>query len=76
MFLKCGTLNGSIIGRWRRVLFEWEEFKEAFLGKYFLFDRREVKVEEFINLMQGNMSVDKYTFEVLNVIYICFISCV
>ena len=56
--------------------FEWEEFKEACLGKYFPRDRREVKVEEFINLKQGNMSVEKYSFQVLNVIYICLISCV
>ena len=36
---------------------EWEELKEYFLGKYFPRERREVKVEEFINLKQGNMSV-------------------
>ena len=29
---------------------EWEEFKEAFLGKYFPRERREVNVHEFINL--------------------------
>ena len=29
---------------------EWEEFKEAFLEKYFPHERRGVKVEEFINL--------------------------
>ena len=39
---------------------EWEEFKEAFLGKYFPRERREVKVEEFIHLRQGNMSVEEY----------------
>ena len=37
---------------------EWEEFKEVFLGKYFSRENREVKVEEFINLKQGNMSVE------------------
>ena len=31
-------------------LIQWEEFKEAFLGKYFPREKREVKVEEFINL--------------------------
>ena len=36
---------------------EWEEFKEAFLGMNFPRERREMKVEEFINLKQGNMSV-------------------
>ena len=38
---------------------EWEEFKKAFLGKYFPRERREVKVEEFINLKQGNVSVEE-----------------
>ena len=38
-------------------LIEWEEFIEAFLGKYFSRDRWKVKVEEFINLKQRNMSV-------------------
>mgnify|MGYP002555469830 CR=1 FL=1 len=42
---------------------EWEEFKEAFLGKYFPRERREVKVEEFINLKQGNMSVEEYSLK-------------
>ena len=37
---------------------EWEEFKEAFLGKYFPRNRREVKVDEFINIKQGNMRVE------------------
>ncbi|XP_049406161.1 uncharacterized protein LOC125869764 [Solanum stenotomum] len=32
---------------------EWEEFKEAFLGKYFPLEKRECKIEEFINLRQG-----------------------
>ena len=36
---------------------EWEEFKEVFLDKYFLCEMSEVKVDEFINLKQGNMSV-------------------
>ena len=35
---------------------ELEDFKEVFLWKY----RREVKIEEFINLRQGNMSVEEY----------------
>ena len=55
---------------------KWKEFKEYFLRMYFPLERREVKVEEFIILKQGYMSVEKYSFEVLNVIYICFISCV
>ncbi|XP_049414705.1 uncharacterized protein LOC125877459 [Solanum stenotomum] len=32
---------------------ECEEFKEAFLGKYFPIEKRECKIEEFINLRQG-----------------------
>ena len=40
---------------------KWEEFKEASLGKYFPYKRREVKVEEFINLKQVNMSVEEYS---------------
>ena len=42
---------------------ELEEFKEAFLCKYFPRERREVKVEEFINLKQGNMIVEKYSLK-------------
>ncbi|XP_069145434.1 uncharacterized protein [Solanum lycopersicum] len=38
----------------------WEEFKEAFLGKYFPRERREVKAEEFNKFRQGNMSVEEY----------------
>jgi len=40
---------------------EWEEFKEAFLGRYFPREKRECKVEEFINLRQGNASVQEYS---------------
>ena len=40
---------------------EWEEFRESFRGKYFPRERREVKVYEFINLNQGNMSVEEYS---------------
>ena len=38
-------------------LIEWKEFKEALLGIYFPREKREIKVEEFINLKQVNMSV-------------------
>ena len=44
-------------------LIEWEEFKKAFHGKYFPCERREVKVEEFINLKQGNRSVEEYSLK-------------
>lgn len=42
---------------------EWEEFKEAFLPKYFPHERREVKVQQFINLNQGNMIVEEYSLK-------------
>lgn len=42
---------------------EWEEFKEAFLGRYFPRERREVKVDNLINLRQGNMSVEDYSLK-------------
>ena len=42
-------------------LIQWEEFKEAFLGKYFPYERKEVMFEEFINIRQVNMSVDEYS---------------
>ena len=42
---------------------EWEEFKEAFLGKYFSHESRKVKVEVFSNLKQGNMSVEEYSLK-------------
>ena len=41
----------------------WEEFKEAFLGKYFPSERREVKVEEFIYFKQVNMSDEEYSLK-------------
>ena len=42
---------------------EWEEFKEVFLGKYFPWEKTEVKVEEFINPKQGNISVKEYSLK-------------
>ena len=45
------------------VPIEWEEFKDVFLGKYFPREMREVKVEEFINLKQGNMNVEEYSLK-------------
>ena len=40
---------------------EWEEFKEAFLRKYFPRERREVNQKEFINVKQRNMIVEEYS---------------
>ncbi|XP_069143501.1 uncharacterized protein [Solanum lycopersicum] len=42
---------------------EWDEFKEAFLGMYFLRERRQIKMEKFINLKKGNMSVAEYSLK-------------
>ena len=42
---------------------KWEELKEALLGKYFPCERREVKIEKFINLKQGNMSAEKHSLK-------------
>ena len=36
---------------------EWEVFKKSFLGKYLPRERREVKVEGFIDLWKDNVSV-------------------
>ena len=51
---------------------EWKEFKEVFLVKYFLRERREFKVEEFINLKKGNMSVEENSlkFSILSIPYV------
>ncbi|XP_049368008.1 uncharacterized protein LOC125832865 [Solanum verrucosum] len=39
---------------------DWEVFKKAFLDRFFHQDKREAKVEEFINLRQGGMTVQEY----------------
>ena len=39
------------------VLITWELFKTAFLAIFFPREMREAKVEEFINLKQGSMTV-------------------
>ena len=36
----------------------WEMFKKDFLYRFFPMDKREAKVVEFINLLQGGMSVN------------------
>ncbi|WMV58090.1 hypothetical protein MTR67_051475 [Solanum verrucosum] len=43
-----------------RGLIEWEEFKSAFLDRFFPLEMRETLVLEFINLRQGDMSVEEY----------------
>ncbi|WMV58706.1 hypothetical protein MTR67_052091, partial [Solanum verrucosum] len=41
----------------------WEVFKKVFLDRFFPYEKREVKVEEFINLRQGSMSVQEYSLK-------------
>lgn len=38
----------------------WDEFKECFFGKYFTYTHRVAKMEEFLQLRQGFMSVTDY----------------
>ncbi|XP_049378068.1 uncharacterized protein LOC125842807 [Solanum stenotomum] len=42
---------------------DWEVFKKAFLDKFFPREKREAKVEEFINLCKGGMSVQEYSLK-------------
>ncbi|KAK4731588.1 hypothetical protein R3W88_024576 [Solanum pinnatisectum] len=44
---------------------DWEVFKQAFLGRFFPRERREARVEEFINLRQGNMNVQEYSLNMI-----------
>lgn len=41
-------------------LIEWEEIKGGLLDQFFLIELREAKVENFINLRQGHISVREY----------------
>ena len=41
----------------------WGDFVEAFLDRFFPQELRESKVEEFMNLKQGKMSVKEYTLK-------------
>ncbi|KAK4733448.1 hypothetical protein R3W88_007709 [Solanum pinnatisectum] len=42
---------------------DWKVFKKEFLDRFFLHEKREVNMEEFINLRQGNMNVQKYSLK-------------
>ena len=50
MWTKLGTSNGEI-------------FNKAFLDRFFPREKRESKVVEFINLLQGGMSVLEYSLK-------------
>ena len=41
-------------------LIEWKEFGIAFLDRFFLLELREAKVDEFVNLNYGNISLNEY----------------
>ena len=41
----------------------WELFKTTFLERFFPREMREAKVEEFINLKQGSMTVKEYSLK-------------
>ncbi|KAH0746323.1 hypothetical protein KY285_007980 [Solanum tuberosum] len=41
----------------------WEEFKTAFLNRFFPLELREAKLVEFMNLKQGSMSVREYALK-------------
>lgn len=46
-----------------RGLVDWEEFKEAFLYRFFSLEWREKNMVEFMNLRQGGMSVQEYSLK-------------
>ena len=54
----------------------WELFKTVFLERFFPREMMEAKVEEFINLKQGSMTVREYYPEVCEIIQVCHFSCV
>ena len=45
---------------WKRVAKKWEPFKKTFLDQYFTDTMKEALRMEFINLVQGSMTVDQY----------------
>ena len=47
-------------------LVTWEIFKKASLDRFFPKEKREAKVEEFINLCQGDLSVKEYSLKFIN----------
>ena len=42
---------------------EWKELKKAFLGKYFPHEKKDINIEKFIILRQGNMSMEEYSLK-------------
>ena len=53
----------------------WELFKTIFLERFFRREMREAKVEEFINLKQGFMTVTEYSLKFFKLsMYVSFLS--
>ena len=53
----------------------WKLFKTIFLERFFHRDMRQAKVEEFINLKQGAMTVREYLLKFFKLSrYVTFIS--
>ena len=53
----------------------WELIKTTFLERFFLRELREAKVEEFINLKQGSMTVKEYSLKFVKLSrYVIFLS--
>ena len=53
---KYGRIGSKPQGTWKT----WEEFRELFMGKYFLASARHAKAREFLELKQGTMTMLKY----------------
>ena len=49
------------------VLVKWELFKIEFLERFFTREMREDKVEEFISLKQGSLTVREYSLKFVKV---------
>ena len=54
------SIDGQALGE---VPITWDILKTAFLERFFPREKREAKVEEFINLRKGGMSVKEYSFK-------------
>lgn len=55
---------GKIVGRPVEVdPIEWEAFNLEFWYRFFPWELMEAKIEEFINLKKGNMSVKEYALK-------------
>ena len=57
------------------VLVTWDLFKTTFLERFFPREMREAKVEEFIKLKQGSMTVREYSLNFVKLSrYVTFLS--